>query len=103
MSEAAGSCRTLLMGDPSHFSVKGGANPHTRTRFGTKRRVDRARAIAQWRRLHDSLRDLGVQILVVPPDPGQPGLVYPANAGFQSDLDAEKPLAEKKRWRSRIT
>ncbi len=95
MSEAVGTRRTLLMGDPSHFSVKGGANPHTRTRFGTKRRVDRAHAIAQWRRLHDSLRDLGVQILVVPPDPGQPGLVYPANAGFQSDLDAEKPLAEK--------
>ena len=40
--------RTVLMGDPSHFSVKGGANPHTRTRWGTKRHVDRALAIEQW-------------------------------------------------------
>ena len=41
------------------------------------------------------LGDLGVRVLVVPPDPAQPGLVYPANAGFLTDVDAEKPLAEK--------
>ncbi len=87
--------RTVLMGDPTHFSVKGGANPHTRTRWGTRRTVDRARAVAQWQRLRETLRDLGVRVLVVPPDPTQPGLVYPANAGFQSDVDAERPLAEK--------
>jgi N-dimethylarginine dimethylaminohydrolase len=87
--------RTVLMGDPTHFSVQGGANPHTRTRLGTRRRVDRARAIAQWHRMRDTLRDLGLRILVVPPDPKQPGLVYPANAGFLTDVDAEKPLAEK--------
>ena len=29
--------RTVLMGDPEHFSVQGGANPHTRTRWGTRR------------------------------------------------------------------
>jgi len=83
------------MGDPSHFSVKGGANPHTRDRFGRRRRVDRARAIAQWQRLRDTLRDLGLRVLVVPADPAQPGLVYPANAGFLSDVDAERALAEK--------
>jgi N-dimethylarginine dimethylaminohydrolase len=83
------------MGDPTHFSVKGGANPHTRTRWGTRRRVDRERAIAQWHRLRDVLRDLGVRVVVVPPDPAQPGLVYPANAGFLTDVDAPKPLAEK--------
>jgi N-dimethylarginine dimethylaminohydrolase len=87
--------RAVLMGDPSHFSVRGGANPHTRTRWGTRRSVDRARAIAQWRHLHDLLRDLGVRILVVPPDEKQTGLVYPANAGFLTDLDAEKPIGEK--------
>jgi N-dimethylarginine dimethylaminohydrolase len=87
--------RTVLMGDPSHFSVKGGANPHTRTRLGLRRRVDRARAIRQWTGLRDRLRDLGVRVLVVPPDPAQPGLVYPANAGFLTDVDAERPLSEK--------
>jgi N-dimethylarginine dimethylaminohydrolase len=88
-------CRAVLMGDPSHFSVKGGANPHTRTRLGLRRRVDRERAIRQWRALHDRLRDLGVRVVVVPPHPAQPGLVYPANAGFLSDLDSEKAVSEK--------
>ncbi len=88
--------RAVLMGDPTHFSVKGGANPHTRTRWGTKRSVDRALAQQQWARLRDSLRDLGVRVLVVPPDAAQPGLVYPANAGFLLDVDAEQPHAEKR-------
>jgi len=87
--------RTVLMGDPSHFSVKGGANPHTRTWLGTRRSVDRARAIKQWHRLRDTLRDHGLRVVVVPADPGQPGLVYPANAGFLLPLDAEKPHFEK--------
>jgi N-dimethylarginine dimethylaminohydrolase len=87
--------RTVLMGDPSHFSVQGGANPHTRTRFGARRRVDRTRAIEQWKGLRDTLRDLSVRVIVVPADPAQPGLVYPANAGFMTDVDAEKPLGEK--------
>ena len=87
--------RAVLMGDPSHFSVKGGANPHTRTRLGTKRTVDRALAIQQWTKLRDALRDHGARVIVVPPDPGQPGLVYPANAGVLPFVDAEKKLSEK--------
>jgi N-dimethylarginine dimethylaminohydrolase len=91
----SGWTRTVLMGDPSHFSVKGGANPHTRTWLGTRRSVDRARAIEQWKRLRDTLRDHGLRVVVVPADAGQPGLVYPANAGFLFPLDAEKPRFEK--------
>lgn len=87
--------RAVLMGDPSHFSVQGGANPHTRTRWGTRRSVDRVRAIAQWNRLRDVLTDLGIRVVVVAPDPLQPGLVYPANAGFQTEVDAELPLDRK--------
>ncbi len=87
--------RTVLMGDPSHFSVQGGANPHTRTRWGTKRRVDRELAIAQWHALKITLEALGLRVLVVPPDPAQPGLVYPANAGIQSRVDEPEPIAAK--------
>jgi N-dimethylarginine dimethylaminohydrolase len=87
--------RTVLMGDPSQFSVKGGANPHTRTWLGARKSVDRARAIEQWKRLRDALRDHGVRVVVVPPDPGQPGLVYPANAGFLPFVDEPKPVFEK--------
>ncbi len=84
------------MGDPSHFSVKGGANPHTRTRWGTRRRVDRALAIRQWQRLRDTLTDLGLRVLVVPPAPRWPGTVYPANAGFMQEVDVPKPLRERR-------
>jgi N-dimethylarginine dimethylaminohydrolase len=87
--------RSVLMGNPEHFSVQGGANPHTRTRWGTKRSVDREAAIRQWHGLKDVLQDLGLRVLVVPPDPDWPGSVYPANAGFQSDVDADLPLSGK--------
>ena len=87
--------RTVLMGDPSHFSVQGGANPHTRTRWGTLRKVDRERAIEQWRGLKHTLEDLDIRVIVVPPDPEQPGLVYPANAGCQSDVDHPDSVKSK--------
>ena len=88
--------RTVLMGDPSHFSVKGGANPHTRTWLGTRRSVDRDRA----RSSSGSACATRSAITACASsscraDPGQPGLVYPANAGFLLPLDAEKPRFEK--------
>ena len=75
--------RVILMGDPTHFSVVGGANPHTRDRYGRKKTVDRALAIEQWQGMRDRMRGLGLRVEVVPPDPALPGLVYPANAGFR--------------------
>jgi N-dimethylarginine dimethylaminohydrolase len=95
VTQTAHATRHVLMGDPNHFSVVGGANPHTRTRWGTRRTVDRERAIVQWHRLKDTLEDLGAHVLVVPPDPAQPGLVYPANAGFQSHVDTPEPISSK--------
>jgi N-dimethylarginine dimethylaminohydrolase len=71
------------MGDPAHFSVVGGANPHTRDRWGRKKSVDRDLAIEQWHRLRDTLSGLGLRVIVVPPHPDWPGLVYPANAGYR--------------------
>ena len=88
--------RAVLMGDPAHFSVQGGANPHTRDRWGRRRSVDRLLAIAQWNGLREQLEALGIRVLVVPPDPAQPGLVYPANAGWMADVDREQPLAERR-------
>ncbi len=74
----------VLMGDPEHFSVVGGANPHTRDKFGRRKTVDRVLAIEQWRDMRDLLRGLGLQVAVVPPHERHPGLVYPANAGFRN-------------------
>jgi len=72
---------TVLMGDPSYFSVVGGANPHTRDRWGRRKRANREIAIKQWHELRSRLEDLGLRVVVVPPHPAWPGLVYPANAG----------------------
>jgi N-dimethylarginine dimethylaminohydrolase len=74
---------TVLMGDPAHFEVLGGANPHTRDRWGRRKHVERDPAIEQWNGLRTLLTELGVRVHVVPPDPGSPGLVYPANAGVR--------------------
>jgi len=70
------------MGDPTHFSVIGGANPHTRNIFGMRKRVDAARARRQWHALARALVAHGVEICVIEPHAGLSGLVYPANAGF---------------------
>jgi arginine dihydrolase len=70
------------MGDPTHFSVLGGANPHTRTLLGLKKRVDADLARRQWHGLARALIAHGVELCVVEPHPGLTGLVYPANAGF---------------------
>jgi N-dimethylarginine dimethylaminohydrolase len=79
--------RTILMGDPLYFSVKGGANPHTRNLLGLKKRVDPERARRQWHTMARTLLAHGAEVLVVEPHKLLPGLVYPANAGFLYPLE----------------
>jgi N-dimethylarginine dimethylaminohydrolase len=83
------------MGDPRHFRIRGGANPHTRTRWGLRKTVNRAKAVVQWHGLAGVLKDLGVQIHVLPPREASPGMVFPANAGFMTDLLAPLPPGKK--------
>ncbi len=87
--------RVVLMGDPTYFSIRGGANPHTRTAWGRRKTVDRTKAIAQWHAFAQLLCRYNVRVLVVPPDPQWPGLVYPANAGFLFPLETETPVHKK--------
>ena len=75
------------MGDPRYFSVKGGANPHTRNVVGMKKTVDAGRARQQWHAMANALIDHGVEVLIVEPHERLPGLVYPANAGFLYPLE----------------
>lgn len=79
--------RTILMGDPEHFGVHGGANPHTRNILGIKRRVDSAIAYRQWHSLARAFVDHDTEVCIIPPHPQLSGLVYPANAGFLYPLD----------------
>ncbi len=85
----------VLMGDPTHFSIVSGANPHTRTAWGRRKRVNREAAITQWHVFAQMLSRYGVRVLVVPPDPTLTGLVYPANAGLLYPLDEAAPVASK--------
>lgn len=87
--------RVVLMGDPTYFSIRAGANPHTRTVWGRRKYVDRTKAIEQWHAFARLLGRCGVRVLVVPPESMLPGLVYPANAGFLYPLDSALPLRNK--------
>ena len=74
---------TVLLGDPAYFRIQSGNNPHTRDRWGRRKRVDVPRAIAQWNELRKTLESHGVRVTVIPPVEEEPGLVFPANAGFR--------------------
>ena len=74
--------RTIVMGDPAHFSVLGGANPHTRNALGIRKRVDPELAQIQWHDLARTMLRYGAEVCVIEPHRGLTGLVYPANAGF---------------------
>ncbi len=87
---------TVLLGDPRHFRIKGGRNPYTRGRWGLKKRVDSARARAQWERFKETLERLGARTVVMNGDPDYPGMVFPANAGFLQAKYKPAPLAEKR-------
>ena len=65
------------------FRIKSGANPHTRDRFGRRKQVDPARAGFQWNTLRLVLENHGVKVHVLAPCQEEPGLVFPANAGFR--------------------
>ncbi len=88
--------RAVLMGAPDFFSVRGGANPHTRTVWGFRKHVRRDLAVEQWHTFARRLNEAGVTVFVVPPDSHWPGLVYPANAGALIPLEPSLSWAAKR-------
>lgn len=83
------------MGDPTHFGVHGGANPHTRNILGIRKAVDPDRARQQWHRMARALTGHGVEVCVIAPHPHISGLVYPANAGFLYPLEGASGDAKR--------
>jgi len=79
------------MGDPKHFDVHGGANPHTRNVLGIRRRVNPRMAYQQWHSLARALIAHGTEVCVIEAHSELSGLVYPANAGFLYPLVAAVP------------
>jgi len=82
------------MGNPAYFSVRGAANPHTRTALGLKKRVDPELARWQWHSMARGLISHGCEVLVIDPQPELTGLVYPANAGFLYPPETPPPKPE---------
>lgn len=87
--------RIIMMGDPSHFRIESGSNPHTRDRWGRRKHVDCEKALDQWHRMARTLLRYGVLIYVIPPDSEHTGFVFPANAGYVPDADHPTPLEER--------
>lgn len=71
----------VLMCRPSHFGVHYVINPWMRGQVG---RADNARAVSQWRQLHDLLCTLAEVEVIEPGDAGRglPDMVFSANAGL---------------------
>jgi N-dimethylarginine dimethylaminohydrolase len=63
---------------PTYFAVRYAINPWMRP----ERPVDTARAVRQWRRLHDRIEELGHRVDVMAPHPDLPDLVFAANGGI---------------------
>jgi N-dimethylarginine dimethylaminohydrolase len=70
--------RRYLMCEPRHFDVRYAINPWMHV--GAE--VDRALALAQWRRLADTYRDLGHTVETVEPVAGLPDMVFAANGAL---------------------
>ncbi|MBI4411871.1 MAG: hypothetical protein HY541_05250 [Deltaproteobacteria bacterium] len=87
--------RSVLMGDPAFFSIKKGANPHTRDWLGFRKRIDNKKAFLEWHTMAQTLMRYGVQIFVIPAHPELSGLVFTANAGFMPDVETPGPLGRR--------
>lgn len=85
----------VLMTDPRHFAIRGGANPHTRHADDTLKVVDIAAAWPQWHAYVDALLDAGLDVYIVDAAPGLTGMVFAANAGFLHGRPDDRPSTEK--------
>ena len=89
------------MGLPEHFFIRSGSNPHTRTRWGIRKKVDASRAKKQWHALAQLFTELGVRVIVLPPSRLNPGSVFPANAGIL--YPKQGPIHERRFYLSNLT
>lgn len=85
----------VLMTDPRHFAIKGGANPHTRRADNSMKTVDLEAAWPQWHGYVDALLEGGVDVYVAQAAPELTGMVFAANAGFLEGRLDDRPSSEK--------
>jgi N-dimethylarginine dimethylaminohydrolase len=79
----------ILMCEPEHFAVSYAINPWMDPQSWARDGGTRVQASrAEWHDLHRTLRGLGAEIELVPPQPGLPDLVFTANAAVVYDRTA---------------
>ncbi|MFB6374047.1 MAG: hypothetical protein ABEN55_13250, partial [Bradymonadaceae bacterium] len=93
----------VLMTDPRYFTIKGGANPHTRNPDQSLKSVEGERAWQQWHGYVDALIEGGIEVYVAEAVPDLTGMVFAANAGFLEDRLADRPSSEKTFYPSHFT
>ena len=76
----------LLMTEPSHYDVHYAINPWMRPdAWSADPARNRDAALSAWRGLAEALRAAGARIETIPGAPGQPDMVFPANAAIVLD------------------
>ncbi len=76
----------ILMCRPSHFGVTYAINPWMDPKsWASEAKSLAAAARREWRALEARLKDLGAEIVLVPPEPGLPDLVFTANSAVVMD------------------
>jgi N-dimethylarginine dimethylaminohydrolase len=93
----------VLMTDPRHFAIRGGANPHTRRPDNSLKVVEIDRAWPQWHRYVDQLLDGGVDVYVIEAKPELTGMVFAANAGLLEGRLEDRAPADKTFFASHFT
>ncbi|MFW5968608.1 MAG: dimethylarginine dimethylaminohydrolase family protein [Persicimonas sp.] len=93
----------VLMTDPRHFAIRGGANPHTRREDDSLKVVDIERAMPQWHTYVDKLLDGGIDVYVADGAAELTGMVFAANAGFLEGRLDDRPASEKVFYPSHFT
>lgn len=93
----------VLMTDPRHFAIKGGANPHTRLPDNSLKTVELERAWPQWHAYIDALLEGGVDVYIVDAAPDLTGMVFAANAGFLTKRLASVAPGDKQFFPSHFT
>ncbi len=86
---------SVLMTHPRHFAIRGGANPHTRTKKDELKKVDSQVAIEQWNAYVDALLGAGLDVYVADATPELTGMVFTANAGLLLGRLEERPSPQK--------
>jgi N-dimethylarginine dimethylaminohydrolase len=69
---------TILMCKPHHYSVSYEINPW----MHINQPVNKVQSQRQWRRLYETILNLGTQVKLIEPIDGLPDMVFTANAGF---------------------